>query len=365
MQSRCLAAVVASVCRRRAFKRYVLCLLIALGLYVVVNAMLKTTTQQHSRVLVPAARGHGRQSASLMHSRSGVSRGQGQGRAHSIQLTRNDTLSVSPHVLLLYDSQNAVVAKGMTTLLQSHRIPYDVHLYNEAVLPPLLVMSQSDRAYLRTPQSEQYLEPPQSPVGKYCLVVCADVAAFYGDWSERHRQHYLNYVKRFNVTLIHLAPSGGSLYSMEDSHVRPLLVQAVDVRGVKLNASRQFYYLKSDEWFTEITEADSFTAFLADSALAGVEVLAHMKIGRNASHEMTVPMAMVSQGWHGNRGVSEVLIGSPMEFWMTKLLVLEVIRSHSEHPLARFGRERRIMIDIDDIFVAPKGLKMTSADVEV
>ncbi len=64
-------------------------------------------------------------------------------------------------------------------------------------------------------------------------------------------------------------------------------------------------------------------------------------------------------------GVCKYFIGGPVSFWAMKLLLLEVLRREVGGELLRFGRERWVMVDIDDIFVAPEGRKMTAADVRV
>ena len=77
----------------------------------------------------------------------------------------------------------------------------------------------------------------------------------------------------------------------------------------------------------------------------------------------TVPIAIKEQS---SDGILKYLIGGPVNFWLLKLLLLDVVRSGmGGREGMRFGRERWVMVDIDDIFVAPEGLKMTGADVRV
>lgn len=256
----------------------------------------------------------------------------------------NGTLRVLPRVLLLYDHDSDSVAKGIGILLQSHRIPFDAHQYNEEVIVRLVTYHAGGLT------------------GKYCLIICADVASLYGVWSDNHHLHYTQYASTFNVTMLHLAPLESQLYAMELNIFNLLSVRSEEVYGVMLNTSRQFYYLKTGEWFTDIREKDKWTMFaFADLAPENIEILANIKLNHSVSHDTTAPLVVVSS----QRRFSEVFIGSPISFWMTKLLLLEVIRSYSTHSLARFGRKRWVMIDIDDIFVAAKGLKMNSGDVEV
>ena len=93
-------------------------------------------------------------------------------------------------------------------------------------------------------------------------------------------------------------------------------------------------------------------------------VLLSMKYQTNDSKYATSPMVISDKGKVD--GVRKVFIGGPITFWLIKLLLLDVIRDLSSHyPVLRFGRQRWVMVDIDDIFVAPKGRKMTPSDVQV
>lgn len=258
--------------------------------------------------------------------------------------TRPEELLVSPRVLLLFDRNSTTGAKEISILLQSHRIPYDLHLMKTGVTLQLIEKRLGDNV-----------------LGKYCLIICASIGLTDRNLSQ---DHFLAYSLMFNVTIMSIAASGVTPLSPGTSALRPVNIKPSNVQGVLLNPSKQFYYLKTREWFTDLggLTSSSWTAF-AGLAHGEAEVLATVMYGQDVPLNLTMPLAIILKG-NDNKSVSQVLIGSPISFWLTKMLVLEVIRSL--HPgLARFGRERWIMIDIDDIFVAPAGLKMNSADVEV
>ena len=63
-------------------------------------------------------------------------------------------------------------------------------------------------------------------------------------------------------------------------------------------------------------------------------------------------------------GVRKILIGIPLKFWLTHLILLDAVHVLCEG-LLRGGRERMVMVDIDDVFIAPEGRKMTAEDVKV
>ena len=268
-------------------------------------------------------------------------------------LTVTDTLhgnnvkrwSVSRRVLLISDRLSLTYSKEIRVLLQSHRIPYDVHLLNlNQTL--ILVNSYPFNGGL---------------VGRYCLIICTDMPLLQQHWN---LTYLINYSRNFAVPIISFTRPSKSSNVTKTKHYTLVTVAGNMVKGLHLNSSRDFYYLKSKEWFTDVPINSRWVTYIpADSAHKGIEVLAEIKYFYNKTHDMTTPLSLIDTGI--NDGVQKIFIGSSIYFWMSKLLFLEVIRSYSPHPVTRFGRERWLMIDIDDVFVAPLGLKMTPDDVEV
>ena len=101
-----------------------------------------------------------------------------------------------------------------------------------------------------------------------------------------------------------------------------------------------------------------------DEVESNFVVLLSMKyFKRGNSSFSTSPVVISVRGMLD--GVKKVFIGGPITFWLMKLLLLDMIRSLASSPVLRFGRQRWVMVDIDDAFVAPKGRKMTPNDVQV
>jgi len=63
-------------------------------------------------------------------------------------------------------------------------------------------------------------------------------------------------------------------------------------------------------------------------------------------------------------GVRRVLFGSGLEFWLHRLLFMDVLSYLSRGELSQ-PLDRYVMIDIDDIFVGQPGTRMTAKDVKV
>ena len=268
--------------------------------------------------------------------------------------TKRERKPVSPRVLLLYSKPSVSTAKEIRVLLQSHRILYDMYSFNS------------------TTQGVSFVRPSGTKgavVGRYSIIILADAPTLYNVWSLLHIQQFLNYSREFNVTLLYFFPP-----TQDHAHVSMITIDHAhspttnfstsnfntsSIKGIHLNPSKDFYYLKTDEEIKPIPNNTLWNVINVTS-FQGVEILAKVRYSSSQSDDATMPLAIVADDI-----IRRVVIGSSISFWMTKLLLLEVMRLFSPHPLARFGRERWLMIDIDDIFVAPHGLKMTPADVEV
>lgn len=63
-------------------------------------------------------------------------------------------------------------------------------------------------------------------------------------------------------------------------------------------------------------------------------------------------------------GIQRVVFGGGLEFWLHRLLFLDAISYLSMGRLS-VSLDRYMLVDIDDIFVARKGIRMTADDVTV
>ncbi len=281
-------------------------------------------------------------------------------RAEQVHPTVSTTgKSTNGRVLLMYDHQSVGVAKDIRVLLQAHRVPHDVYLYSKEYLLPL----------------------EDNGKGRYCTIVFSDFPSLYSDWSESHRQSLQKHARTFNVTFIsffnmdqmlaNVSVDGDTEFKIGDFFV--WLASSKELLGINLNEDINYYYLKTGESVTRLNHNTTYVGInledgRADSGVNRVEVLAEMRFKRKSWYRGKDRLPIVVAGELGGHwaGITQVIIGMPIGFWLTKLMFLEVVRSYSKHrSLARFGRERLVMVDVDDIFVAPKGLKMTTGDVEV
>jgi len=77
-----------------------------------------------------------------------------------------------------------------------------------------------------------------------------------------------------------------------------------------------------------------------------------------------VPLATVVQDHGAHDGISRVLFGSGLRFWLHRLLFLDSL-SYLSRGLLSVSLERQVLVDIDDIFVGESGIRMWKEDVHV
>lgn len=77
-----------------------------------------------------------------------------------------------------------------------------------------------------------------------------------------------------------------------------------------------------------------------------------------------IPQATVIQDLGMFDGISRVLFGSGLKFWLHRLLLLDSL-SYLSKGLLSISLERQVLVDIDDIFVGESGIRMWKEDVHV
>lgn len=76
------------------------------------------------------------------------------------------------------------------------------------------------------------------------------------------------------------------------------------------------------------------------------------------------PLATVMQDHGMYDGISRMLFGSGLKFWLHRLLFLDSL-SYLSKGLLSISLERQVLVDIDDIFVGETGIRMWKEDVHV
>ena len=298
-----------------------------------------------------------------------------------------------PRVLLIYNNFSIDSAKRVKVFLQTQRIDFDVYSTSKNRTPPPL-------SKLSTETDEV--------IGRYALILCADIGVLFNRVGQAGHLFY-EYSHAFNVSIIAVERTAVDvLRGYAESRFKYgkyliLPVRSGSIVHVMVDDKRQWLFTKGGVTVTSIPRSAHWQVFLTiesqnvnnklhndshvssekalnhlslqflrrrteDTSLISPSVLANLKYAVSYSNttrvsHRTSPLVLVDRDVIP--GVVTVLIGMDMRFWLTKLLLMDIIRSYSSTPLLRFDNKRWVMVDIDDIFVAPQGLRMTTSDVEV
>ena len=293
-------------------------------------------------------------------------------------LPSNLTLPVEAEVLLVYHRRSTLTAKGIRVFLESQRVKLTIFLHSVNKTINLISTSQGN-----------------TTVGRYSLVIFAGFETLFEKWSVREKLPYFNYCKFFNVPMFLVPRNDKDRYKSNSSNNTPLpnitalqgnVISSNSIVAAKVTASKLLYYSKpglklrsvSDEsWvvFHPISLPRDFSSSnrsedqildktMNISASLSEEYDIYLSVTYQSEQELIIaPSILADRG--ATDGIRKVIIGSPLNLWLTEILLLDLVREYSRESVLRFGRKRWIMVDIDDIFVAPEGRKMNAADVEV
>lgn len=291
--------------------------------------------------------------------------------------------AVLPRVLLIYDNFSVDSTKILKLFLQTQRIDFDLFSSSKTRIPPPL-------SKLSTNTDEV--------IGRYALILCADVGFFLHRLSEPERQPLISYSRAFNVNIVavqrtafdHVRRNADSNFTVGKYIVRHVTRRFMS--HVRIDDQREWFFAKGGVTVTNLPKSAHWQVFLNQpirlqnvsrdshltleymqrkirvSSTKNPNILVSLKYATNDSltnqvSYHTSPLVLIDRDI--SPGVMLVLIGMDMRFWLTKLVLLDVIKAYSRQSLLRFDNKRLVMVDIDDIFVAPPGLRMTTDDVEV
>ena len=297
-----------------------------------------------------------------------------------------------PRVLLLYGTTSTTEdARAVQVLLEGQRIQVTHFNYYWKKRSPSLTTERNGKR-----------------VGSFAVVIVVDSILHYGLWSQSKQEPVLDYCREYQVPLL-FVPSAGKESKNSTVHQEIKIGSDVWARSVRpgsilfleLNSSQSwFYYVKAGLKITKFPSDCLWTVFQITAKSSPVDHMmpafnhtqGHVTSAPNepsrdptrnkdklhlgfeavlelAYHDSnsdgvkTTPVLMQDRGLRD--GVRKVFIGGPAQFWLTKLLILDVMRNVSNQRLFRFGRQRWVQVDVDDIFIAPDGTKMTTEDVWV
>lgn len=254
--------------------------------------------------------------------------------------------NTEPTVLVVYDSVNRRLAEQVRTFLEAHRVRFVLHGHDRsstARLPWVVPGNGTAR-------------------GLYGLLVFADVSSFISRWSEGERRTYTDYCKRFGVSAVFLTDSSGPLKRRVRSGKHTFGHRISSPDSVNVTSSIVFNHTKPGIVVGHVPKGVAWLTFTPPPP--GSSGFLSTQVWASATYHKTVrPVVFLAK----DEAMVSAYFGMPFDFWLTKLMFLDALSLLPDPlvPALRYGGERQVMVDVDDIFVAEENMRLHREDVEV
>ncbi|XP_043198896.1 bifunctional heparan sulfate N-deacetylase/N-sulfotransferase-like [Amphibalanus amphitrite] len=250
-------------------------------------------------------------------------------------------LRLEPKVLLFLESQYSARAKELSTLLTASGIRYKI--VTSAALPTFTAGGRGRYGALLFESYERYLAMDawsRAIVDRYCTDFDVGIAAFMPAREES----------------LHGATLPGSALRI---HTNLALRDArLDPESPVLRMAR------AGETLWGAVPGEAHTVFVHNHTSYRPVMMAELGGPELAAGRLQgAPLTVVVQDCGYHDGIRRVLFGVSPMFWLSKLLLLDAL-SYLSHGRLAGDLERRILVDVDDIFVGKAGTRMKPADVE-
>ena len=241
-------------------------------------------------------------------------------------------------VLVVYDATSKDVFQKIKVLLVAQRVVYEAYFF---------VRNKHQSGFM----SSQKRIP-------YSLIIFASLS-IYQQLPSVYKEQFHNLCRNTNIGMIFVTHDSSGSIDVGNGAALSLYRFNAKIKNFYVYPTK-FLYLTKGDVNVSPTETD-WTFLNVDNGnfdpIASVEYL-------NQDTQQSVSYPVVLADYGNNDGVRRVFFGCPPDSWIVKLLFLDAIRRFSAQPVLRFGRKRYILVDIDDIFVAPPGTRMKVDDVK-
>ena len=307
----------------------------------------------------------------------------------------------SPRVLLLCGVYAYKASLNLKLFLEAHRIGF----HHTSLLKGRSLVSQQHEN--RDRDNFKMIDLDQLAL----VIIVAGTTEYHSDTV----RPYLDYCRAKHLPMIWVALPANSdpksdpnptPHPDSPTYVKSYTINSESVIHVNLSESYPFYYTRPGVHMPSVPPYMQWTTFSiaasrdshvtppnSNSSFATGSVAVGNKANQSNQSEETAPIsqhyrtlldihvAMVVEGdlssW-SNRllpaavedlgqldGIRKIFVGLPLKFWLTPVILLDAMHVLCGVGLVRGGRERMVMVDIDDIFISPEGRKMTVEDVQV
>ncbi|XP_049299310.1 bifunctional heparan sulfate N-deacetylase/N-sulfotransferase [Anopheles funestus] len=250
-------------------------------------------------------------------------------------------LRIDPKVLVFVETTYTQLGKSITELLVHNRIKYKVEVAGKS----LPVLTNQDK-------------------GRYGVIVFENLDK-YLNMDNWNRQLLDKYCRDYSVGIIgFVSPSEETLVGAQLRGF-PLYVHTnLRLRDASLNPGSPILRLTraGDTAWGPLPGNDWAIFQHNHSGYEPLEWAQKNVMDYPTDGVAQPPLATVLQDHGQVDGIQRILFGSGLKFWLHRLLFLDSL-SYLSHGQLSLNLDRRILIDIDDIFVGEKGTRLKPDDV--
>ena len=241
-------------------------------------------------------------------------------------------------VLVVYDSTSKSVFQKIKILLLAQKVVYETYFFVPGKHPPTFLYSRKRLSY--------------------SLIIFTSLS-IYQLLPSIHKQQYHKYCRNNDVGIIFMTHDVSGSIGVGNGAALSLYKFNAEIKNFYVYPTRFLYITKGD---INVSPTETDWTFLNVESGNFVTIASVEYLNRDTQQSVTYPVVLADYG--GNDGVRRAFFGCPPDSWIVKLLFLDAIRRFSTQPVLKFGLQRHILVDIDDIFVAPPGTRMKVDDVK-
>lgn len=291
--------------------------------------------------------------------------GSSSGSREFQELGHNATNKVEKRVLVAIRQTSVTFRTEIAHVLEANRIPHQF-------------------VYLEIGDKTVFPELTHEEVGRFSVLVFESIK-FYVTLGKANRQLLDNYCRKFAIGIVLMTEQEAyepNTHTFEELHLG-IKTGLSDLQNAELNPSACILRLTRAGGIIEKPPKLKWNVFFPNHSTYEAVEFAMQEIAFTtlrtdkqkrapAKFENAVIEEKVSSTRHTTvltdlghlDGIRRVYFGSGLYFWLHKLLFIDALAFLSRGQFAQ-SLERRIVVDIDDIFVGKTGIRMTKEDVKV
>ena len=260
-------------------------------------------------------------------------------------------LRIDPKVLVLVETPFTKLGQEIIYVLEASRIKYKMELAGKS-LPYLTHMDKGKYGVVIFEKWESYLNLDtwnRQLLDKYCLEYNVGIISF-----AQPDEALVNAQARGFPLLVH------TKLTLKDYEISP------DSKVLRVTRAGEVAFgpLPGNEWTVFVGNHSTYEPVSYAQILPQNDQRAADQDQLFRTTHAPIRYVTVIQDKGLYDGIQRVIFGAGLGFWLHRLLLLDAL-SFLSHGKLSIPLERYLLIDIDDIFVGPKGVRMTSDDVKV